>query len=185
MLVGGNGAGTATSMIPPLLARLLGMKFRLVQGYPGASEIQIAMEKGEVHGICQSYSTFPRTQPGQIESGRLKVLFNMERAPIPGVPAPSIFDYAKTAEQRQILALVSSSIEFGRPFFVPPETPPERLAALRTAFGKMIADPDFRAEAERQHLVVALTRGEDIARMIAELMATPEDIARKAEALTK
>ncbi len=185
MVVGGTGAGSAASTIPPLLSRLLGMKFRLVEGYPGASDAQIAMEKGELHGICQSYATFPRTHPGQIESGRLKVLFNMEHAPIPGVAAPSIFDFAKTGEQRQALALVSSSIEFGRPFFTTPETPPERLAALREAFASMVADPEFRAEAGRQNLVVALTPGEDIARGVTEMMATPDAIVRRVAELTK
>jgi tripartite-type tricarboxylate transporter receptor subunit TctC len=185
MSVGGTGSGSAASTVPVLLSKLLGMKFRLVEGYPGAADVQLAMERGEVHGICQTYATFPRTHPGQIEAGRLKVLFNLERAKIPGVEARSIFEFTKTQEQRQILALVSSSIEFGRPFFTTPDTPPERLAALRAGFERTIDDPEFRAEAEKQNLVVALTRGEDIERMVAEMLDTPDDIVRKTMALTK
>jgi tripartite-type tricarboxylate transporter receptor subunit TctC len=185
MSVGGTGSGSAASTVPVLLSRLLGMKFRLVEGYPGANDVQLAMERGEVHGICQTYATFPRTHPGQIEAGKLKVLFNLERGKIPGLDTRSIYAFTKTEEQRQILTLINSSIEFGRPFFTTPDTPPERLAALRAGFEKMLDDPDFRAEAERQNLVIALTRGEDIQRMVADMLATPDEIVRKTAAMTK
>jgi tripartite-type tricarboxylate transporter receptor subunit TctC len=185
MIVGGTGAGSAASTIPPLLSKLLGMKMKLIEGYPGAVEVKLAMEKGEVHGICQSYASFPRAHPGEIESGLIRVLFNMERDPIPGVAAPSIFSFTKTDEQRQILALMSSSVAFGRPIFAPGGIPPERLALLRDAFAKMVQDPEFRADAEHQALSVSLLRGEPLAQMINTMLDTPEPMVRRVVELLK
>ena len=185
MIVGGTGTGSAASTIPPLLSRLLGMKMKLIEGYPGATEVKIAMENGEVHGICQSYATFPREHAGQIESGLIKVLFNMERNTIPGIDAPSIFSFAKTPEQEQILALVSSSVAFGRPIFTPPGVPAERLAMLRDAFAHMVEDTEFRADAQKQSLSVSLLRGEPLAAMINEMLDTPEPLVRRTVEMLK
>ena len=185
MIVGGTGTGSAASTIPPLLSRLLGMKMKLIEGYPGATEVKIAMENGEVHGICQSYATFPREHAGQIESGLIKVLFNMERNTIPGIDAPSIFSFAKTPEQEQILALVSSSVAFGRPIFTPPGVPAERLAMLRDAFAHMVEDTEFRADAQKQSLSVSLLRGEPLAAMINEMLDTPEPLVRRTVEILK
>jgi tripartite-type tricarboxylate transporter receptor subunit TctC len=185
MIVGGTGSGSAASTIPPLLSKLLGMKMKLIEGYPGATEVKLAMEKGEVHGICQSYATFPRAHPGEIESGLIKVLFNMEKEPIPGIAAPSIFIFAKTPDQVQILSLVSSSVAFGRPIFTPPGVPAERLALLRDAFARMVEDADFRADAQQQALSVSLLRGEKLASMIDEMLATPEPLVRRTMEMLK
>src|SRR5262249_51843853 len=134
VLMGGAGVGTAVSLMPVFLNKLLGMKFRLVEGYDGTSSIWLAMERKEVHGVFLVLSTANRAQPGAIESGRLRVLFNMERSPIPGSNAPSIFKFAKTDEERGLLGLLAISNEFGSPIVAPPEVPADRIAALRTAF---------------------------------------------------
>ena len=89
-------------------------------------------------------------RPGWIESGKLKILFNMERSPLPNSNAPSIFSFAKTEQQRRIIGLYSSSIELGRPLVAPSGVPADRVAALRRAFQATMSDPALIVEARGQ-----------------------------------
>lgn len=185
VLMGGAGAGTAVSTVPILLNKLLGTKFKLIEGYGAAAEVQLAMQRGEVHGLCQSLNTLIVGMPGAIESGKLIVLFNMERKLIPGAKYPSIHQFAKTEEVRKILMLFSSTIEFGRPFVAPPNVPADRVEALRTAFVKSLDDPKLKAEAKGLKMDLAVVTGQDLANLIADMMSTPPELVAKMEDLTK
>ncbi|MFM1815451.1 MAG: hypothetical protein RLZ98_2146 [Pseudomonadota bacterium] len=184
-LFGGAGAGGAVSTVPVLLNNLLGTKFKLVEGYGASIEVQLAMQRGEVHGLCASHNTIEAGQPGAIASGKLLVLFNMERKPVPELKAPSIHQFAKTDEQRRILTLFSSSIEFGRPFLAPPDIPKDRLGALRASLAKSVEDPKLLADAKSQNLEIALTTGDELASLVNDMMSTPPALVKKMEALTK
>jgi len=118
LLMGGAGAGTSVSTAPNLLRALLGMKFKLIEGYKGAVDVVLAMQRGEVEGICQTYTAFKVGHPGWVEKGKVNVLFNMEPTPIPGTNIPSIFKFIKGKDQRDILSFYSSNIELGRPVAV-------------------------------------------------------------------
>lgn len=185
LIVGGAGAGTAVTTTPRVLSALLGMKFRIVEGYGSASNVQLAMVKGEVKGICQTVSSLRAFRPGWLESGKMRVLFNMERAPLPEFNAPSILQFAKTPEQRQVLVIYSSSVELGRPIIAPPETPPARVALLRKSFESTLADPSFLEESRKLGLEVSLVRGEELKSLVEELMATPPDILKRVDDLTR
>lgn len=185
LIVGGAGAGTAVSTTPKLLATLLGMKFKIVEGYGSASNVQLAMEKGEVKGICQTVSSLRSFRPGWLETGKMRVLFNLERAPLTEFNAPSIHSFAKTQEQRQILRIYSSSVELGRPVIAPPETPPERVALLRKSFASTLSDPNFLDEARRLKLDVSLVPGEELKSLVEDLMATPPEVLKRVDDLTK
>lgn len=185
LIVGGAGAGTAVSTTPRVMAALFGMKFRVVEGYGSASAVQLAMERGEVQGICQTVSSLRAWRPGWLESGKMKVLFNLERTPMPEFRAPSIMQFAKTPEQRQILTIYSSSVELGRPIVVPPDVPIVRVTLLRESFEKVMADPELVAEAERLKVDISLVRGEDLKALVEDLMGTPQDVLRKLQDMTK
>jgi tripartite-type tricarboxylate transporter receptor subunit TctC len=185
LLVGGAGAGTAVSTTPVLLSKLLGMKLRLVEGYGSANAVLLAMERAEVQGICVTVSALRGARPGWIESGKLKVLFNTERTPPPDLTAPSIFEFAKTDEQRRMLALYSSSVELGRPIVAPPGIPGDRVQALRRGFEETMADPLLRNEADKQRIEINVVRGDRLARLVSDLMRTPRDFVEKMEALTR
>ncbi len=116
-------------------------------------------------------------------NGKIRVLFRMEEAPIPGVDAPSIYEFTTDEKQRQVLALFSIGVVLGRPMYAPPEVPLQRVAALRRAYGTALNDPELRAEAKKQGLVVTLTSGEEIERIIANLMKTPPEIRELAGSL--
>ena len=185
LVVGGGGSGSSISNTPLLLDKLLGMKFKLVEGYDTSQNIILAMERGELQGLCQTLAGLRTTRPGWIEQGKFKILFNLERDPVPGLDAPTIYDFTKTDEQREIIALYDSNLELGRPLIAPPGVPPERIAALRHAFAAMTEDADFKADAAKLGYVVTLRRGEEIQQSVARLMATPKAIIDKTIALTK
>lgn len=185
VLMGGAGAGTAVSTGPTLLNRLLGTKFKLVEGYGSSTDIQLAMQRAEVHGICQSLSSIEEVMPGGIKDGRLIVLFNYERKPVEGLNAPSIQQFAKNEEQRKILELFSSSVEFGRPFVAPPDVPADRVKALRDAFEKALHEPKLKQDVIKQNKQISIMRGEELQKIIGDLMLTPPALVEKMQEYLK
>ncbi len=185
VLMAGAGAGTGTSTMPPLFSRLLGFKMKLVEGYGSSTAGSLAMERGEVHGLCQSITSLKAGRPGWIESGKLKVLFNTERKPIPGINAPTIFEFAKTEEQRRILTLFASTSELGRPIVAPPETPADRVAVLRKGLAAALTDAELLADAERQKLVVTAISGEDLQSLIREMTAASPELIGQMQTMMK
>ena len=111
LVVGGDGAGTALTETPLLLKNLLGMKFKVIDGYKGATGVVLAMERGEVEGICQTTSAFLGSAQHLLDDGTFRILFTTEREPVPELKVPTVFAYAKTDEQRNILAIHASSLE--------------------------------------------------------------------------
>jgi tripartite-type tricarboxylate transporter receptor subunit TctC len=181
LIVGAPGGAQGVTAAPILLKNLLGMKLKIIQGYHSPGDVILAMARREVDGIVQTVGAADSARRQWIESGQMRVLFNMEREPVPGLGAPTIFEFVKTEEQRQVLAFFASSIELGRPFLAPPEVPAERVDLLRRAFDAAVKDPVFRQEAAGMGFDVASQTGERIAALIANVMATPRDIVAKAE----
>ena len=185
VLMGGAGAGTSITNTPILLSKLLGMKFKLVEGYGSGEHVVLAMERGELHGLCQTVAGIKATKPGAIERGEIKVLFTMEHDPVPGLNAPTIYEFTRTKEQRDIIALYDSSLELGRPLVAPPGVPPERVEALRRSFDAMMVDPEFLADAKRARFEITPRKGEKLQQVVEEIMATPKSIVDQAKALTQ
>jgi tripartite-type tricarboxylate transporter receptor subunit TctC len=184
LIVGGSAEGASTRDFPELLKNLLGAKFKIVAGYPGTRQINLAMERGEVQGGCgQSWSSAFATYPSWFKEGKVKVLAQEDSKGYPDLNrqgVPRTRDFAKTDEQRQILDLIYSQTEFGRPYVVAPEVPKERVDALRRAFLATMRDPELKAEAERIQLDVDAIGGEELQAGIAKMYATPPAILEKA-----
>jgi tripartite-type tricarboxylate transporter receptor subunit TctC len=184
LVVGGIGASQMPTYVPMMLNKMLGTKFRVVEGYGSTNAIILAIERREVDGICMSSSTLLGPRVDLIENGVLKILFNVEEKPMAAPPGvPTIFERFKNEEQRQIVALINSAIEFGRPFAAPPGVPPDRLAALQAALRAAVADPDFIDEAKKQKFVVTYTSPEEMQQLTARMYATPRPIIDSAAAL--
>ena len=185
LIVGGTAEGASTCDFPELLRSLLGVKFKIVAGYPGSRQINLAMERGEVQGGCgQSWSSVSATYPSQFKEGKIKVLVQEDSQGYPdlnkqGVPLTR--DFAKTEEQRQILDLVYSQTTFGRPYVVAPDVPKERVDVLRKAFVATFKDPELLAEAARIRVDVVSIGGEELQAAVAKMYATPSDIVEKAK----
>jgi tripartite-type tricarboxylate transporter receptor subunit TctC len=173
LIVAGASPGSALSIVPMVLNQVLGTKFRIVQGYKGTTDAVLAIERGEVQGACASYGQF-RIYEQLIRDGKLVFLLRAEAEPIAEIPdVPSIFDHARSDEQRDLMAFVFASTTFGRPYVLPPDTPPERVATLRRAFADALADPALLAEAARIRMDLTYRPPDDLERALARLYATP------------
>jgi tripartite-type tricarboxylate transporter receptor subunit TctC len=181
LLIGGAGSGSAPSVTSHLLSNLLGMKLRLVEGYKSVPDVSLAMMRKEVHGVCQSLNALQGGNlQGWIAAGKLKVLFNLEPTPLTSLAGvPTIFEHARTDEQRAVLRLNSSASVMGRPMLTPRNVPADRLSALRKAFIEAVNSPELKAEVLKVGGEVTLVTGEDMQKTVAEIMATPRAIADK------
>jgi tripartite-type tricarboxylate transporter receptor subunit TctC len=178
-LVVGGVAATAISTTPTLMNKLLGMKFKVVDGYPGGTEVFLAMEKGEVDGICQTLAAVEGAHAGWVKEGKVNILFNLEEKRLANYNVPSIHEFAKTDEQKKILAFYNSNAELGRPVMTTPGVPKDRVQALRRAFDATMKDPDFLAEATKLKLQVDPLTGEQVAAVAEMIAATPKAIIDK------
>jgi len=184
LVLGASAGGASTRDFALLLKNVLGAKFKIVAGYPGTREINLAIEKGEVQGGCgQSWSSVAAIYKQAFAEGRLKALVQEDSEGYPelnkqGVPLAR--EFAKTEEQKRILDLVYSQTAFSRPYVVAWETPQARVAALRKAFMDTMADADLVAEAAKMQVDADPVSGEELQRKVEEIFATPADIVEKA-----
>jgi tripartite-type tricarboxylate transporter receptor subunit TctC len=184
MIMGTDGVGSGMHIFPTVLNSILGTKFKIIDGYKDTGEVILAMNRGEIQGICESIATLTQRGGDLIKSGDWRVVLQGGEMRDPSFPdVPLILDYAKTDAQKQALLFFYAGLSFGRPYLVPPGVPPNRVAALRKAFEETLKDPDFLAEAKKEHLDVALIPGAEMDQMIAELKSTPKDIVAKVSAL--
>jgi tripartite-type tricarboxylate transporter receptor subunit TctC len=177
ILIGASAAGGSTRDFPLLLTSVLGANFKIVSGYPGSTEILLAIEKGEVQGTCGVGWSTISVQRGQwLRDGFIKVMAQegmKSVAELDKIGVPLAYSYAKTPEQQQVMQLHYEPLTFGRPFIAAPEVPADRLEALRTAFMKALNDPDLRAEAERLKLDIAPTSGTEVAAIVNKIFDLP------------
>jgi tripartite-type tricarboxylate transporter receptor subunit TctC len=186
VLVGATTAGTTMVDYPLLLNDLLGYKFKIVRGYQGPPQINLAIERGEVQGNGGlGYAVVQALTQRWLDEKKIKILvqYNFQGVPeLKGVPL--VTELATSERERQAMRLVFARSEFSRPFLVPPDVPRERVVALRRALEATSKDPAFLAEAKKLQLDISLMTGEEMQALVADLAKTPpEVVARVKEAL--
>jgi tripartite-type tricarboxylate transporter receptor subunit TctC len=171
---------SSTSDYPAVMNTVLGAKFRIVTGYPGSREISLAIERGEAQGACGlAWPSISVTQPGWFSNGSVRVIVQTHDKGHPDLNAqgvPLAHSFAAGADERAMLDLFFSQSRFGRPYVVAPETPQDRVAALRQAFSATMADADLRGEAQRARLDVDAVSGEEVQKVVARVYASPPAI---------
>jgi tripartite-type tricarboxylate transporter receptor subunit TctC len=179
---GGEGAGSDPNIFALLYRNVFGAKIKIVTGYPGTNEIQLAAERGEVDGLCGlSWSTLKSRYPHWLKEKKANILVQAGIKKQPELPdVPSASELVKEPDQRQILKLLLIGQAMARPFAAPPGTPPDRRAALIAAFERTTADPEFLAEAERLNVEVNPVRADKLEALLAEAYAMPKDVIAKA-----
>jgi tripartite-type tricarboxylate transporter receptor subunit TctC len=179
LTVGGTGPAADTDQFPKVLNATLHTKFKIIPGYPGGNDIDLAMERGEVMGRCGwSWSSVIATHKSWIDEKKINVLVQLslnKHADLPN--APLVMDLAKTEEQRQIFKLVFARQPMGRPFLAPPGIPADRMATLRKAFVDTMKDPGFLAEAEKMKLEISPVSGDAVQAIVQEVYQTPKSVA--------
>ena len=187
-IFGGGGTAAITYQHPMVLKNILGAKIRVVTGYSGTREINLAMNRGEVSGSCGLFTASIQSQwPDDVKSGRLKLVIQMgnKKSDTFG-NVPSVFDYAKSEEDRAVLEVHFGQLLLARPLAGPPGIPPERLMALREAFLATMKDEQFLADATKNGIEIDPATGDEVQATLARFAAFPKPtLARAAEAMSR
>jgi tripartite-type tricarboxylate transporter receptor subunit TctC len=184
IVVGATNPGTTQVDFPKVAADILGLKFKLVSGYKGTHEIHLAMERGEVQGMgSNGWLALKVLNSDWLRDRKVRLIAVFNEEPDPELKdVPSVFSLAKTDEDRQALRLMVARLEYGRPFFLPPDVPPARVEALRRAFDATMRDPAYLAEADKMKIDVDPLSGEKVAELIRLVLATPPAVAERVAA---
>jgi tripartite-type tricarboxylate transporter receptor subunit TctC len=180
LIVGGIGSGSTQSTVPTALNRLLNMRFKIVEGYKGNADALVALERGEIDGLCCGFSPLRTTHASLLKEGRIRLLVHSGTTPLAEAPSvPSFYDFAKNDKQRQMLRFLFSNDDFGRPYFAPLEIPTDRLSALRAAFAATLKDEALLADAIKMQLDMTYRPPEAIEAFVQELYATQPELIRE------
>lgn len=167
----GQGSGQIYGVI---LRHIFGDGVRIVTGYPSTNDIALAMERGEVDGMCTGWGTIEVTRPDWIQRGFVRVLTQFAARRDPRIPdAPLIQESALGPGMAEAITFLTLPDVITRPLVAPPGTPADRATALRRALDAALADPDFLAFARKANLDIDPTSGEELARIVERIFATP------------
>jgi tripartite-type tricarboxylate transporter receptor subunit TctC len=180
--LGGDAPGADPDLFALLYKNVFDAKVKLVSGYHGTSPLILAMERGEVDGLCGlSWSTIKSRHLNWFKEKKINVLVQAALKKEPDLAdVPLVIDMTKTAEQRQIIRLFVASQETARPFAAPPDIPADRKTALIAAFEKTMKDPEFLADAQRLNVDINPVDAKTIDSLLADLYATPKNVIEKA-----
>ncbi len=180
LIVGDTGAGTGTYVFPRALNGLFNTKFKIISGFQNSPDVMLAIEKGEVDGICESLDSVTDKKPGWIEKKTFHAIIQGGAAPHPSLKGvPYVMDLAKNDEDRKALRFLYAGQGIGRPFVAPPGVPGERLKILRDAFAATMRDSDFLEEARKMRMRVEPVDWQALTNLVGELNATPREIVER------
>jgi len=181
LVVGASGPAADTFQFPKIANAVLGTKFKIITGYPGGNDIDLAMERGEVQGRCGwSWTSVKATHPTWLPQKKINILFQMGLDKHPDLPeTPLIMDLARNDEERAIFKLIFGRQVMAWPFATPPAVPAERVAMLRKAFADTLRDKDFLADAGKGNFEVRPVAGETVQALVQDIYATPPAIVQK------
>ena len=181
MLSGSAGPNTDGSLVAHALNHIFGTKIKLITGYASSSGELLAMERGEVDGAALAYNSTVALRPDWVDQKKIRFLLQMGLTPEPRLQGvPFALDLVKSEEERQVLELIFAKYQTGRPYFVAPGVPEERVAALRTAFDATMKDPALLSDAKTQRLEISPMTGAQVQALLARLYRTPEAIVARA-----
>jgi tripartite-type tricarboxylate transporter receptor subunit TctC len=186
LTVGALAPGDNTVTVALTLRNLFGAKLKLVKGYPGTSDLFLALERGEVEGVCGvSWRPIMTQRRDWIVDKKINLLVEVALESDPSLgDTPLITRFVRDGEQLKTLSLLIATQAMARPFLAPPGVPEDRKHALRQAFDETMKDPLFLADAEKAALYVYPMAGNQIEGLLKELYATPKELtARAAKAI--
>jgi tripartite-type tricarboxylate transporter receptor subunit TctC len=185
--VSASGAGGNSSIMPKILNQFLGTKFKVIGGYTEGSGTTLALERGEVDGVCGlSYSTLKTMHPDWFRDRKVNIIVQIglqKQRDLPDVP--NALDLISNAEDKQVLSLILARQEMGRPFAMPRGVPADRVAILRAAFDATLKDPAFLADAQRLQMEVDPLTGAEIEALLRTAYSAPRPIVQRAAQLVR
>ena len=184
LILGNTGGGNENVTFPLLLNQTIGTRFKLVRGYKGSGDLAIAIERGEVQGRAMTWTTLRGDHPDWLKDKKVDVIVQLalkRNADLPAVP--SAVEYIKNENDRRLYQLLLATLDVGRPFAVAKGTPPDRVAAIRKAFGELSEDREFLKELEHRGGSIEYLTGEEVEQVISSIYMTPRDIIDRARSL--
>ena len=181
--VAASGATSGSAVTPRLLNALIGTKFKIITGYPGSMDALQAMERGETDARVTSGWAGPETIKAMewVAQGKARLLLQIAVRRHPAYPkVPSVLDYAKSDEDRQLIDLLFVGQELGRPFFAPPGVPKDRASALQKAFANTMNDAKFRAEGDAQKLDLSPHLAKEMHEIVERVFNAPKPLIERA-----
>jgi tripartite-type tricarboxylate transporter receptor subunit TctC len=174
MIIGASGGGAESDVFPTVLRNMFHLPLKIVTGYPGGTEITLAMQRHEVDGRCGwSWTSLLSRSKALLDSHEIDVVLQIALEKTKDLPnVPLIVDVADTADQKAALKLIVARQSIARPFAAPPGIPEERARALREAFDATMRDPEFVADAKAQSLDIDPVPGAEVASLIREVYAS-------------
>jgi tripartite-type tricarboxylate transporter receptor subunit TctC len=179
----GTGAGSTVSIYPTVMNNVFKTKFKLIMGYKGSADAQLAVQRGEVEGHSTSWTAVKVGHPEWWPKKMISILvqFSLSRHPeLPNIP--TAVDLARNDEEKQVISAIMVAAEIGSAFFTAPGVPPERLTALRRAFDATMKDPEFLADAKKIKLTVGPMTGEALQKLVTSVSALSPDMLKKVRA---
>lgn len=182
--LGATGVASASYNDAAILKNLLKQNVRTIAGYPGRTEVQLAIERGEVDGECGTAESIPENW---LRDKKVNIVLRMSETPTPELPAeiPWIGSYVKSPEDMQVLRLLIAANELGRPFVASRDVPTEQLAMLRQAFDATMRDKNYVALAAKRMLTVSPVNGKEAQEAIAQIFSAPRSVADRAREIVK
>jgi tripartite-type tricarboxylate transporter receptor subunit TctC len=187
MIVPATGTGADSAIFPYILNGVIGTKFKVVAGYPGAAETMLSIERGETDGsAATSWGNFASAKQEWIKDGKVNIILQLAMKKHPVLPkVPLVMDIATSAADRQVLELIFARQSMSYPFALPPGVPSDRLGALRAAFDATLKDAGFLADARQQKLEVDPVSGDQIKALVRSVYASPPAVIERARAAIK
>jgi tripartite-type tricarboxylate transporter receptor subunit TctC len=180
--MGRTNPGTSSDIEQKILRKLFKVNVHSVAGYNGSAEAFIAVERGELSGGCITWASLP---PSWISGQKIRPVLRITEATAPDLPSsvPSALDLLKDERDRRILRVLTAAGELGKPLVLNEKVPDERVQILRKAFGEMMQDKAFLADAEKMRQVVSPTIGDAAVKILDEIYSSPSDIVQATRAI--
>jgi tripartite-type tricarboxylate transporter receptor subunit TctC len=184
LIFGSAGPAAISHQHPLILKNVVGANVRVISGYQGQKQVNLAMQRGEVHGACGLFVSSIKAQwMPDVKAGRLKLFLQMgPKISNEFGPVHNVFDFVKSDDDRKVLEFHFKQTVLGRPFAASPNLPADRLAALRTAFLATMKDPEFLADAKKFNLDIDVATADEVGRLLAEFANYPKPVIDKAKA---
>ncbi len=185
LVVGAPGQATNSVYYPKALNDLVGTKFRIVSGYPGGNDVNLAMERGEVGGRgSNSWASWKATKPDWLRDKKIFMLVQIAlKRDLELADIPTMIELAKTADDKAVMTFLSADVPIARSYVTNPGVPAERVQALRRAFDATMKDPQLLAEAAKLNMDLRPTTGEESQRYADLIANTPANVLAKAKAI--
>src|SRR6266705_2311082 len=182
LTVAASNKGAITYTFPRMLNEFLGTKLKIVSGYQGNSTMVVAMERGEVDAVTNSWDSWKSLNPSWLTEKKINLLVQTEPK-ARDLDIPSVQELARNDEDRQVIALIVSGDALGKPLALAPNVPPERVKALRDAFDATVKDPEFIKAAAAARIDVNPIRGVALQSTVNKVLATPKHLVKRARSI--